>query len=138
MACPYFFPSEPLNARLWVIAPRMPLGEAYDGTCRAETDEVFQPSREVVRELCNCGYARGRCERFPVGAAGDAVRLSLMDEADGKLRMTWIIEAEHVPVEHGTIVYDLREGSMEGSQDAVMSAQVRALVATYLRRVQAR
>lgn len=59
----------------WPSAPRLPLGAPYEGRCQAEDGGEVQPEAAILRDLCNFGYARGRCPLFPPGSAeADAVR----------------------------------------------------------------
>ena len=97
MACPLFKPARRLDAGGWDPAPRLPLGDAWAGECMAGCSE--QPAESTQREVCNCGYARGRCEHFPAGMEADAVRFSL--GVDG--RLIYIFEKNHAPLEHGEI-----------------------------------
>jgi hypothetical protein len=73
----------------------------------------------VLRDLCNTGYARGRCDRFPAGAFADAVRFSRT--ADG--RLIYILEKDHAPVEHG---------EMDAARDPrePLASQARAFLAS--------
>lgn len=96
MACPLFKPVRRLDAGGWDPAPRLPLGDAWAGECTVGCGE--QPV-ESQREVCNCGYARGRCEHFPAGMEADAVRFSM--GADG--RLIYIFEKDYAPLEHGEI-----------------------------------
>ncbi|MCX6623524.1 MAG: hypothetical protein NTY38_21150 [Acidobacteria bacterium] len=73
MACPFFYPTERMT---WPAAPRTPWGAPYEGLCQAG-EAGFRPDEETERELCNFGYARGRCRHYPGGPGGaeaDAVR----------------------------------------------------------------
>jgi hypothetical protein len=97
MACPLFKPVRRLDAGGWDPAPRLPLGRAWAGECTAGC--VEQPAESTQREVCNSGYARGRCAHFPAGMDADAVRFSM--GADG--RLIYILEKDHAPLEHGEI-----------------------------------
>jgi hypothetical protein len=97
MACPFFKPARRLDAGGWDPAPRLPLGDAWAGECTAGCAE--QPAESTQREVCNSGYARGRCEHFPAGMEADAVRFSM--GVDG--RLIYIFEKDHAPLEHGEI-----------------------------------
>ena len=100
MACPFFYPDAPLDASMWEVPPRYPLGIAYGGTCRAPASASFFPDAEQLREVCNYGYARGRCPRFPEASRIDAFRFSM---AEHSAALIWIAEAEHLPVDHGVL-----------------------------------
>ena len=94
MACPYFKPSRRLDAGGWDPAPRLPLGDAWGGECTAGV--AWEPPEAIQREVCNCGYARGRCEHFPVDERADAVRFS----SGAGERLIYILEKDHAPIEH--------------------------------------
>lgn len=97
MACPLFKPARRLDAGGWNPAPRLPLGDPWAGECTAGCAE--QPAESTQREVCNGGYARGRCEHFPAGIEADAVRFSMADDG----RLIYIFEKDHAPLEHGEI-----------------------------------
>ena len=105
MACPFFEPDEPLEWSEWPGTYRPPLGRPYDGVCLSAAGSPFEPGRQLVVECCNLGYARGKCDRVPDDSA-DAVRFSL--SAAGAL--LWVIEKDHLPVEHGSIAPAGRTG----------------------------
>jgi hypothetical protein len=89
-----------------VHAPRWPLGAAYAGVCQACPEDPFEPPAERQETLCNAGYARGICERFPPSALFDAVRFSVLEETEGSPRFVWILEREHAPAQFGAFEYD--------------------------------
>ena len=100
MPCPWFLPVTRLATDEWIHAPRLPLGAEFRGVCKARPDDPFIPSESDQRELCTCGYARGRCGRLPEDSA-DAVRFSVASE----VRMVWVVERNHAPAEFGTLAY---------------------------------
>lgn len=128
MACPLFKPVRRLDAGGWDPAPRLPLGDAWAGECTAGC--VEQPAESTQREVCNCGYARGRCEHFPSDIEADAVRFSM--GADG--RLIYIFEKDHAPLEHGEIdpATDPRE-PLASSARAFSDSHRRAENSTLLR-----
>lgn len=97
MACPFFMPVEQVQETGWIHAPRMPLGGRYRGWCKARPEETF----EAEGDLCNCGYARGLCDRFPRSAEADAVRFSVA--AEGPLKLVYIFERSHTPSSFGVL-----------------------------------
>ncbi|HLH39629.1 MAG TPA: hypothetical protein VKX39_10815 [Bryobacteraceae bacterium] len=131
MACPFFVPVEPLGRRHWRHAPRFPLGEAYRGVCQAAA-EPFTPPESRLEEICNCGYARLRCDRFPAGAP-DAVRFSLIAEDKQRIRIVYVLERDHAPHSHGAIEYSKADAGLPGAAGR-LEAQARAFVASHLRR----
>jgi hypothetical protein len=99
--------------------------------CLAVPGEVVEPPEARQRDLCNRGYARGLCECFPDGAAADAVRFSVTGEEGDRMRLVWVREREHAPVEHGELVYVA--GQVEGAS-GLLEAQARAFVESFRRR----
>ena len=132
MACPFFMPSRRLEHVGWVVPPRLPLGDPWGGTCHARADDVIEPPDLHQRELCNCGYARGRCDRFPGGEARDAVRFSIISDRGGVVRMVYVLEKDHAPASHG--VLEFREaGEITGVSD-LLAQQAKAFLVSYLHR----
>jgi hypothetical protein len=127
MPCPFFFPVARLDRGDWIHAPRLPLGDPYRGVCHAIPAELFEPPESDQRELCNCGYARGKCGRIPLEAP-DAVRFSVVDDSDGRLKITWVVEKDHMPLDFGIV--ECAEGSMAGF-NALLAAQADAFVRSY-------
>jgi hypothetical protein len=128
-------PSERLANEPWTLAPRLPLGDAYAGACHAHPAAIFEPPEARQRELCNCGYARGRCDRFPGDSAADAVRFSITNDQDGRVRLVYVVEKEHAPAGHGTLEYILTEARLEGANTSdLLSRQALAFLESYLRR----
>jgi len=123
----------------WVRPPRFPLGDSFGGACHARPSEVIEPPEAHQRELCNCGYARTRCDRFPGGDAADAVRFSVTAETPNRLSVVYVVEKDHAPAEFGTLEYLIADARLNGPQISdVLVQQARAFLESYLsRRVQA-
>jgi hypothetical protein len=85
--------------------------------------------------LCNYGYARDRCDRFPGGSAADAVRFSVTDETPSRVLLVYVVEKDHAPVAHGTLEYAISDGLLNGPpiSDA-LAHQARAFLESYLNR----
>ncbi len=111
----------------------MPLGDPYRGHCYADLAAVVEPLESDQRELCNCGYAGGRCTRFPAGAA-DAFRFSVAEDTEGVVRLVWIVESSHSPQAFGSLEYSIGAAELAGSASNLVTAQARAFLASYLRR----
>ena len=126
MACPFFLPVRRLGSSGWSPEPRLPLGDAYGGSCHAHASSPFEPPEEIQRDLCNCGYARGRCSHFPDNGAADAVRFSVTDDQDGRVTLVYILEKDHAPMEHGPL-----DPAHEAPEP--LASQARAFVKSYLR-----
>ena len=135
MACPFFLPSRRLRNDGWVRPPRFPLGDAFSGTCHARPIEIIEPPDELQRELCNCGYARGRCDRFPGGNAADAVRFSITDDTSTRVSLVYVVEKDHTPAEHGALEYAVADARLKGPVlSEILAEQARAFLDSYLRR----
>ena len=132
VACPFFMPVDRLGDELWILPPRLPLNDAHRGVCRAAS-EPFEPPERSQRELCNCGYARGLCERFPESAV-DAVRFSIASENEGIVQVVYVMEREHSPEAHGVLEYSVVESNWRGEVGEILAAQARAFLARYLER----
>jgi hypothetical protein len=135
VACPFFAPSRRLEIAGWVRPPRLPLGDPFGGACHAQPADIIEPPEARQRELCNCGYARGRCDRFPGNGAADAVRFSVTDETTSRLRVVYVVEKDHVPAEFGTLEYLIDDARLGGPPISdVLVQQARAFLESYLRR----
>ena len=119
-----------LDREVWQHAPRLPLGDAYHGLCHAGA-EPFEPPDASQDELCNCGYARGRCDRFPAESA-DAVRFSVVSDDAERVRLVYILEKNHAPTEHGVIEYFRLDSRIDGITGGILLLQSRAFIESYL------
>jgi hypothetical protein len=102
VACPYFYPGEPFAEDPRIRPARFPLGAAHKGVCRAAPGEPFEPSEDTLRSVCNFGYGRDSCPRFPAGSEADAVRFSLVSRPGEAMRVLFVLERDFAPVRHGT------------------------------------
>jgi hypothetical protein len=132
MACPYFYPVARFETSSWAIPPRLPLGDPYSGECRAGA-AAFQPEESRVREVCNLGYGRGCCDRFPESAESDAVRFHVSKHRGKLIRIQYIFEKDCWPKVHGTFEYASAVIS-KGPDDEVLRRQASAFLESYLRR----
>ena len=132
MACPFFWPGELLDSSRWARAPRYPLGAAWNGTCHANPIDVIRPEEQQMREVCNCGYARPRCSRFPADTKGDAVRFSIISREGDRVCMIYAYESQGAPRSHGTLNFFVDSERFEGSDDKLLQAQARAFLWGYL------
>lgn len=135
MACPFFAPIHPLETSGWVRPPRFPLGGLFGGTCHARPAEVIEPPESHQRELCNCGYASSRCDRFPAGDAPDAVRFSITGDTAATVEIVYVVEKDCTPVEHGTLVYQVSDALWDRpAVNDILAQQARAFLESYLSR----
>ena len=134
MACPYFYPTERLEQNGWPHPSRLPLGDGFAGTCRADPAHDFHPSETTQREYCNLGYARGHCYRFPQDGP-DAVRFTVAGEQDGRVQIDWVLEKGHRPYQHGLLEYDAAQRVfLPSPSNPLVKRQAEAYVESYLRR----
>jgi len=122
MACPFFRPLRPIE---W-SSGRAPLGAMFEGECERRGT--------AAARFCNFGYARGSCAEFPDSSAADAVRFSVAGNADGIVKIVWILEKDHAPVEHGFLEYTESTGAFVAEPAGVLGVQARVFVENYLRR----
>ena len=91
----------------------MPLGAEFQGVCEADPANPRQPEAVIRRTVCNSGYGRSCCQDFPADAPADAVRFTPTGVGSGEeVRMVFVLERNHSPVQHGAFV--LRDGRVQG------------------------
>ena len=135
MACPFFVPSRRLETTGWIHAPRLPLGDPFGGACHVHPTDIVEPPEAQQRDLCNCGYARGRCDRFPSGSAADAVRFSVTGDTPERLSVVYVFEKDHAPAEFGALEYFIEGSRLDGPVlSAIVTQQARAFLESYLSR----
>lgn len=135
MACPFFYPVERFQDREWPTPPRLPLGDAYHGMCCVNPTRETRPEMETLRQHCNLGYARGKCSRFPAGSGPDAVRFMVAGDQDDVLKLHYVVEKNHAPLEHGPMEYSLAESRFAvGHSSELLRRQAQAYLESYLRR----
>ena len=112
----------------------MPLGDVWSGVCRSGA-APFSPDDFTVTELCNMGYARGKCSRFPEEGTPDAARFMIALDEHQLIRIQYAVERDHHPHAHGMLEYTRTGSALAGSTvDALLESQALAYVASYLRR----
>jgi hypothetical protein len=128
MACPYFFPVARFETSPWTIPPRLPLGDAFSGECRASGTTLqppAQPDETRMRAVCNLGYGRHDCEQFPEGSAADAVRFHIAIDAHELINIQYVFEKDCWPTEHGDAAALTNE---------ILRRQAQVYLESYLRR----
>lgn len=131
MACPYFEPrsiaASPLHANA-----RLPLIEEYEGLCRVAAEPFAAPADTQFR-LCNQGYPRGGCERFPSDETRSCLRYELLSRSEDIFEVMIIAERDYAPVEWRVVKYSFAAGTVEPEMsDACMRAQLAAFCRAYL------
>ncbi|HLK68063.1 MAG TPA: hypothetical protein VKU19_31735 [Bryobacteraceae bacterium] len=135
MACPYFFPVNPLVDSASAQRAMLPLGSMWTGSCSARPDDGWVPSEGVVHSLCNLGYARGNCAEFPCDGGPDAVRFTISHDDGSLVGLVWVWERDHHPHAHGRLEYSLERGEFTADPSgATFGRQAHAYLESYLRR----
>jgi hypothetical protein len=130
MSCPYFYPVEMCGGRA-----TLPLGEAWNGLCRATPGENWRPDDMALRQCCNMGYARRSCPRFPTGDGPDAVRFTISSHEGDTLRIYYVVERDHHPFAYGPLACSVASGQWSTAPaDDTLQRQAQAYVESYLRR----
>jgi hypothetical protein len=135
VACPYFYPLQPRATEADSRTSMLPLGDLWAGTCRALPGEGCPPDESSVRPLCNLGYARGQCSRFPADSPdADAVRFTIRRDDGRVLHLYYVLERDHHPLAHGPLEYSLPSAAFVQPPAVILQRQAEAYVASYLRR----
>ena len=134
MSCPYF---DPVAPRLQATDPEcawLPLGGQWAGLCRAGLDDPSEPPETSLPRMCNLGYARGACSRFPQGEGPDAVRFTLSSDDGALLRLYYVLERGHHPFAYGPLEYSLAGDFFTTKPAGEWTLrQARAYIQSYLR-----
>jgi hypothetical protein len=134
VACPYFYPTKKLDSSAWAIPPRLPLGDPYEGECRA-ANPASQPDNERLRRLCNFGYGGGSCDRFPSDADSDAARFHVAEDGGQVIVIQYIVEKSCWPLRQGSLEYSVNSSSfLHPCSGEILERQAAAFVESYLRR----
>lgn len=134
MSCPYFFPSEPRSRQADSQTALLPLGNLWDGLCRAPGRDC-RPDDAALAPLCHLGYARGVCKHVPPDDPGpDAVRFTIRGDDGVLLHLYYVLERDHHPFAHGPIEYSRERAAFtEAPPGPIVARQAEAYVAAYLR-----
>ena len=133
MPCPCFSPTVPRARDTGSKSILLPLGDSFLGVCLADPAQPAEPEESRLA-LCNLGYARGECPRFPVEAA-DAVRFALSRDNQHSLQIYYVLERGHHPVEHGELTFLTNEQTLSPpASNPILHRQAAAYAASYLRR----
>ena len=148
MACPYFMPTAKIENGKWPHPSRLPLGCEWSGHCTAPGHEEQTPSQDILEAFCNLGYASS-CAWAPPQRVWDAVRFSVCapgsqqdpqqaNAADGAtrtLRLVYVCERDHRPVESGQLELDLsRTVWIKPHADGRIQKMAECFIEAYLNR----
>ena len=114
----------------------LPLGALWAGVCHAGPAELGPPEEASVRRLCQLGYARDSCSRFPANDAGaDAVRFTISRDDGEIVHLHYVLERDHHPYAHGSLEYQRGLARLVlAPQNEIVRRQAEAYVTSYLRR----
>jgi hypothetical protein len=113
-------PVEKLENGSWPHPARLPLGAGWRGHCTSPGHEGELPAQDILEAFCNLGYA-DCCAWAPRERAWDAVRFAVSAPAEAAgsgdsgrtnvpsrvLRLRYVCERNHRPVESGDLEFDL-------------------------------
>jgi len=136
MACPYFHPVKPRSQTDNSRSAMLPLGDVWEGLCRAVADAPREPDEATLLSYCNMGYARGCCSRFPAGDGPDAARFTIAGDDRDALQVYYVLERDHHPWSHGPLEFSRGTDSFLSPHPGEITLRLaRAYVASYLRRI---
>jgi hypothetical protein len=130
MACPYFYPVARFENNPWTVPPRLPLGDAFSGECRAP-GQTTPPDESRLRDVCNMGLGRHGCEQFPTDASSHAIRFHVAKDAGELIQIQYVFEKNCWPGERGSFDWPTHP---DFSPNEILRRQAAAFVQSYLRR----
>lgn len=143
-------PLQKLENGAWPHPARLPLGGGWCGHCTAPGHEGEVPSQDVLEAFCNLGYASS-CSWAPQERAWDAVRFAVSAPPDSVargrrqdagadvptriLRLRYVCEKNHRPVEHGNLEFDLSRATwLRRHDDARIQKMAECFLESYLKK----
>lgn len=117
----------------------LPLGDRWAGICRANPGSAATPPAQAgensPRSLCNLGYARQECPRFPGGDAPDAVRFTVSRDDGAALHLYYVVERDHQPFAHGPLEFSPSSAAFTNAPPGeTLRNQAAAYLDSFLRR----
>src|SRR5262249_928536 len=107
-----------------------PLGDSWSGLCHADPSNLVPPANALV---CNFGYARGQCVRFPDDDGPDAVRFTISRADPAGLTLYFVQERDHHPFAHGPLEH-LFVSTNSSAPKTLLDRQAAAYAESYRRR----
>ncbi len=139
-------PVERMENGTWPHPARLPLGSGWRGHCTAPGHEGELPARDILEAFCNLGYV-DCCTWAPRERTWDAVRFAVAAPPKGGarhpngdpngsarlVRLHYICERDHRPVEHGDLEFDLsRMQCLQPHHDARIQKMAQCFLESYL------
>jgi len=139
-------PVERFENGAWPHPSRLPLGGGWRGLCTAPGHDGESPAESTQETFCNLGYATG-CDWTPIDRAWDAVRFAVCAPPRAQreigvqaivpgrtLRLRYICEKDHRPVESGDLEFDLLHATWLGRHnDPRLQKMAECFLDTYLK-----
>lgn len=142
-------PLEKFENGSWPHSARLPLGAGWRGHCTAPGHEGNIPEQHVLEAFCNLGYA-SKCSWAPPDRTWDAVRFAVCAPPDSStrlgsdasadlplrvLRLRYVCEKNHLPVEHGDLEFDLSQAAwLRCHDDARVQKMAECFLDSYLKK----
>jgi len=112
MACPFFYPLEPMERGRWTSRPDAPLGDGFAGQCRANEGKAIIPGDHIQKEHCNFGYPDS-CPYFPKQHPFQAVRFAMTGGNNERMVAKYVLENNRRPYSHGELIYNVTNRRIE-------------------------
>ena len=116
----------------------LPLGDWWKGICHAipgAPQNAGSVGCDTSGALCNLGYARGGCARFPEGDGPDAARFTISRHDHAIIGIDYVLERDHHPFANGRLEYSLAAAAfLTPPESAILTRQAQAYAESYLRR----
>jgi hypothetical protein len=141
-------PVEKLENGSWPHPARLPLGAGWRGHCTSPGHEGEFPAQDVLEAFCNLGYA-DCCSWAPRERIWDAVRFAVsappesgrprdggsVNAAALILRLRYVCERDHRPVESGELEFDLPSATwLRAHKDARVQKMAECFLESYLKK----
>jgi hypothetical protein len=144
-------PTEKCENGSWPHPARLPLGAGWSGHCTAPGHETEIPAQHILEAFCNLGYASS-CSWAPKDEdrAWDAVRFAVCAPPESPmrghsdtgteipprvLRLRYVCEKNHLPVEHGDLEFDLSQAAwLRRHDDARVQRMAECFLDSYLKK----
>jgi hypothetical protein len=140
-------PVERLENGSWPHPARLPLGCGWSGHCTAPGHEGQVPQQDVLEAFCNLGYASS-CQWAPRERVWDAVRFAVtapslsdrrkrgdLDPVPHTIRLGYVCERDHLPVQHGNLEFDLKASIwLRRHDDSRVQQMAECFLGSYLKK----
>jgi len=110
-----------------------PLLSPWKGDCHATGAQQPVESPETLHG-CNFGYAAA-CPQLPADRPADRISFQVARDRDGALLLAYVLERDHLPVVHGTLLYDVGSGHWRSAHvNHILLRQAECYLSEYVAR----